>query len=515
MVILQFRPYLILISIFLLAGLLRFYDISNNPPGLYIDEIAIGNNAYSILKTGKDEYGINFPLFFKSYGDYKVPAYIYIVSGSMAFFGKNEFAIRFPSALAGTFSIIILYFILKELLKLDDKKSSDKKYKYLPILAAFLLTISPWHLQFSRGGFEVNFAVFLFLLASLLAVLYLRKKNFIFISTAYFFYILTIYTYDSYRALAPLVLTILTFLILWKIPKHRINVIMLGVLSFLLFFPIFQFSFTANGMARFSQTSAFVEYSASGILEKILIYPMVFIKNYFTYFSLDYLFNFGDGIGRHQIPGFGLLFSWQLPFIIIGLYKLFKEKKSYLTYFILGILLLSPVPGSFARPSPHTLRNLLSVVSFITLSSIGIIIFYDKIKIWKKPAMFLLSMIVIYYFLSYLHSYYVHYPNVNIYDWGQDNKQVVEESLKYSKKGYRIVIDERVSSMIYYFNFYAVENYTKPKVIFENWTKPKEWGTDPVLYIRPYYGIKSPDGLVENIILPNPNHDIRVQFYKL
>jgi len=400
------------------------------------------------------------------------------------------------------------------LLALDKNKLLDKRFKHLPILSAFLLAISPWHLQFSRGGFEVNLAVFFFLLASLLVVLYLKEKNFIYLSTGYLFYVLTIYTYDSYRILSPLVLIMLTLLIFWKMPKHRIKLILLGAFCLLLFFPILLFSLTANGMARFSQTSAFIEYPARNLLEKIKIYPMVFIKNYFSYFSSDYLFIFGDGIGRHQLPGFGLLFSWQLPFILAGLYSLIKEKKSYLTYFILGILVLSPIAGAFARPSPHTLRNLLSVVSFISLSSIGIIIILDKIKKWQKLVIPLLSIIVIYYFFFYLHFYYVHYPKTNIPDWGGGYKQVVEESSKYSKEGFKIVIDEKLNSITQYFKFYTVGNLPKLEIVSENWIKPKDWGTKPVLYIRPYYGIKSSDKLVENIVLPTPNHDIYVQFYK-
>ena len=505
---------IILISIFLLAGLLRFYNISNNPPGLYIDEVANGNDAYSILKTGKDQYGQSFPLFFRSLGDYKVPVYIYATSFSMAFLGKNEFAVRFPSALAGTLTVILIYFILEQLLALDKNKSLGKRLKYLPILAAFLLAISPWHLQFSRGGFEVTLAVFLFLLASLLVIFYLKKKNFLYLSLGYLLYMLTIYTYDSYRILSPLVLIILTLLIFWKIPKERIKLILLGAFCLLLYFPIFQFSLTPDGLERFSQTSAFVEYPTRSLLEKIKVYPVVFLKNYFSYFSSNYLFNFGDGIGRHQLPDFGLLFFWQLPFILAGLYALIKEKKSYLIYFILGILVLSPIPAAFARPSPHTLRNLLAVVSFISLSAIGIIIILDKIKTWRKTVIFLLSIIIIYYFLSYLHFYYVHYPNTNILDWGKGYKQVVEESSKYSKAGYKIVIDEKLASLTQYFKFYTLGNLPNPEVVPEGWYKPRKWDNQPVLYIRPYYGVKFPKSLVENIILPDPVHDISVQFYQ-
>jgi len=67
----------ILIFVFILAFLLRFYNLDKIPNGLYQDETAIGYNAYSILETGKDEYGKSLPLYFKSFGDQKLPVYIY------------------------------------------------------------------------------------------------------------------------------------------------------------------------------------------------------------------------------------------------------------------------------------------------------------------------------------------------------------------------------------------------------------------------------------------------------
>src|SRR5258708_39966526 len=88
------KTVIILFFIILAGGLLRFYNLASNPPGLYIDEVAIGLNSYDILTTGRDEYGTPWPLAFKSYGDYKMPGYIYMTAVSIVLFGKNEFAVR-------------------------------------------------------------------------------------------------------------------------------------------------------------------------------------------------------------------------------------------------------------------------------------------------------------------------------------------------------------------------------------------------------------------------------------
>src|SRR5579862_8510391 len=100
---------LILIIIIVFGFFIRFIDVSNDPPGLYSDEASIGYNAYKILTTGKDEYGVPHPLWFRSFGDYKLPIYIYSVSAAMSALGKTEFAVRIPSILSGTLTIFIFY----------------------------------------------------------------------------------------------------------------------------------------------------------------------------------------------------------------------------------------------------------------------------------------------------------------------------------------------------------------------------------------------------------------------
>ncbi|PIV02180.1 glycosyl transferase, partial [Candidatus Shapirobacteria bacterium CG03_land_8_20_14_0_80_40_19] len=62
------RAFLILII--LLSLFLRIYCLQEVPPSLNWDEISHGYNAYSILKTGKDEWGKTFPLIFQAYGDF-------------------------------------------------------------------------------------------------------------------------------------------------------------------------------------------------------------------------------------------------------------------------------------------------------------------------------------------------------------------------------------------------------------------------------------------------------------
>src|SRR3990167_6572162 len=148
----KFKSTLLLIII--LASLLRIWNLNNFPVGFNADEAAIGYNAYSLLQTGKDEYGSSFPLSFKSFGDYKPGMYFYFVIPFVATLGLNEWAVRLPSALLGIGTVVLIYFLAIEIFK-------DRS---VGILAALFLAISPWHIHFSRGGWETNAATFFFTL---------------------------------------------------------------------------------------------------------------------------------------------------------------------------------------------------------------------------------------------------------------------------------------------------------------------------------------------------------------
>src|SRR5260221_76493 len=90
------------IAILALTFFTRFYQVTSFPPSLYWEEMALGYDAYSVLKTGKDHLG-NTPsiIAFESYGDYKPALYFYLLIPSFAIFGLNEFAVCLPTILSG------------------------------------------------------------------------------------------------------------------------------------------------------------------------------------------------------------------------------------------------------------------------------------------------------------------------------------------------------------------------------------------------------------------------------
>src|SRR5512138_2320805 len=104
-------------TVVILAFLLRINRVTHDPPSLNWDETAIAYNAYSILKTGKDEWGVRFPIHFRSYGEYKLPVQIYASIPGIAIFGLNELGVRITPVIYGTLTALFLYFLGRKLSK--------------------------------------------------------------------------------------------------------------------------------------------------------------------------------------------------------------------------------------------------------------------------------------------------------------------------------------------------------------------------------------------------------------
>src|SRR3972149_9411406 len=188
--------FVLSLSVFL-AIATRLYKLGEAPAGLYLDEAAQGYNAYSILKTGKDEFGKSFPIVFRSFTDFKTPIYIYLIVPLIPIFGLTKFTVRFPSFLFSIFTLPILYLLLKEI-------TPKKNVFQLSLLTTFLLSISPWHILFGRTNFECNVALFFFLTGLYLFYLGLKKPGLLILSAVFF--ALAIPAYHAQRVVTPLMM---------------------------------------------------------------------------------------------------------------------------------------------------------------------------------------------------------------------------------------------------------------------------------------------------------------------
>lgn len=386
------KKYILPVTLFLIVLLgifLRFWKLGLAPAGLYLDEAGQGYSAYSILKTGKDEFGVPFPAAFRSFNDFKTPIYIYLIAPFIPIFGLNTFSIRFPSFFFSILTLPLLYFLIKRL----DPNPRSTIY-HLPSIATLLLAISPWHILFGRTNFECNVALFLLLFAYYLFHLALEKPPFLILSA--FFFAVALPAYHSQRILVPLVLLYLFIkhyqaLVSPKYLKFSLLSLLIGIIISI---PTIQIISTPGFLARVSTLSIF-----GGTSWGILEWPSL----YLSYFSPRYLFWLGDSGPRSSFPNLSVFYLWQLPFYLHGLYLLFNQKISpNLKQFIILFLLISPIPASLTRDPFSTIRALPLVIPITILCALSITNLWEKIRL--QILKYLITIAVLIYSLLKLYS---------------------------------------------------------------------------------------------------------------
>lgn len=428
----KYIPVTILIISIIIGVFFRFYKIGQSPAGFYVDEASMGYNAYSLLKTGKDEYGKFLPVMFRSFATFQSPVYTYLTVPFVAIFGLSPISVRLPSAIFGTLTIIVLYFLVRKLLDRGNKNS------ILPVISAAFLAVSPWHIMYCRTAYETNIALFFLVLGSLL-FFHSLKKPWLFLLTAVSFAI----SFDAYRAeilIVPLLVSTLTIHSLktlltdWK--YFYLPVLISLILGVSLVIPMILITRTPGFQTRtstlnifsFSLQSPWGYKNGNNLPEKLLNTPFIlsvkeFVSLYSSYLSPRYMFQLGDSGPRKPYPDMGTFPAWQAPLYFIGLYFLFKEKSlGHLKIFVISLLLISPIPAALTRDPYSTLRSLPLVISQIILISFGIVKLLELIKPALGKLKYLLVIFLIVYsslwmFISifYLNDYYrSHYWN---YGW--------------------------------------------------------------------------------------------------
>ncbi|HEX8931640.1 MAG TPA: glycosyltransferase family 39 protein, partial [Patescibacteria group bacterium] len=237
------KKWLVLFIIVLLAAFLRFYQLGTLAPSLTWDEVAWGYNAYSLGIDGKDEFGRFLPYdYLESFGDFKPPIYAYLDILPVKIWGLNEFAVRFPSALFGTLTVLITYFLVRAIfIKFGTKQSAY--IDYLALVATFILAVSPWHIMLSRAAFEANVATFLLVTGVWLFLEGVKRRPWCIILSAVSF-VLSIYTFNTSRIVAPfliLTLAVAYHKYLFKIKK---TVVIAGIVGLILSLPVIPFLFS-------------------------------------------------------------------------------------------------------------------------------------------------------------------------------------------------------------------------------------------------------------------------------
>lgn len=448
-----------IVSCLLLASLLRLYRLGEYPQSLYGDELAFAWNAYSISLTGADEYNIPHPLLFRSFDDYKLPIPVYLLVPFIRLFGLNSFSIRLPIAIAGIATVWITYFLIRQFLS-----------RKVALLGMFLMSISPWHIHLSRGYFESTLSL-MFTIAAVWLFLSSKGKFYQIVISGVLF-ICSIYTYFTPRIYIPFLvpfLTIISFLMLvnkWNISKKILIRNMLGMYFVILIasIPLISAMLTGNGMERFrnlsgSQQSYVIDRvmrdrrdSALPISIKILLHNKfsvtaeTVVNNYLEHWSIGFWYFAGDSSLRYFLGNMGLFYLWELPFVVIGTYLLYRNHKTA-TIILLGWLAIMPVPAALVG-KPFAVRSLSMLPVPFVFAAYGISDFIHRIgRKYASWAAIFISLVAMVSVSVVLLRYYFDYPVYAATWWGWENKTAIDYAFKYGDRYDQVFLSDFYTGM--------------------------------------------------------------------
>jgi len=422
--------------IFLLAvsTFVMLHKLGTVPSGLYVDEALSGYNAYSILKTGRDEYAKSFPIAFRFFGSYSPPLYVYLTAISVKLLGLNVFSTRFVSAVAGVVMTYVFYVSLK-IFKITKNKLST-------FFATFVFIVSPWNILLARSGHEVYLGFLLFSMSTLLLYRAISQQKWLLMGLL----LMSLSTYGAHteRFLAPLFLTFY-FLFFYKKLKLDKQKIKQG-LSLLLFSQLPNIYLLATP-AFFSKTKLFfqsviVVQSAKIYLPSFISYPLAFVREFFsqfvTYFSPRSLFLLGDPDFQRSAPEIGVFQSWLVIPYLVGVFLLWKERKNTWSKYLLLMLFATPFLTSITKDPFSSQRALPLLYPLSLVIGLGINYFFEKYN--KKGVSVVFFGLLVLFLISLWRSYFVLLPGERGEYWTHGYKDLANEI--YKRPNTKFIVDQ-------------------------------------------------------------------------
>jgi 4-amino-4-deoxy-L-arabinose transferase-like glycosyltransferase len=455
------KTTLILLLIIGFSLFLRIYKISVIPVSLFGDEMDVGYHAYSILKTGKDYQGNFMPIHFHSLAEWRTPLYLYAAVPTVKLFGITSLGVRLPAVIFGVLGIWGMYLLVNEIIK-NNK---------IALISSLILAISPWHLQYSRAGFEVTM-----LLTFLIFGLYFffrslanDGKN---LWLSVLFITLMPWVYSTSKLFSPLLILFLFVVYRKDIVHFNVKSLFASIVTGLVIgIPISYSTIFGGGAERAAYTSVFTDPTVTSEIgtlrlrdlmmrgdlilgsspsfsdrlfhNKISEWSRVIGRNYFQSFSSDFLFITGDPNLRHSPQGIGQFFKADAFILILGVILFFTNKLDLrLKVFILFWLIVGALPAELTRDGGnHATRLILILPPLVFLMSYGLVETYQRLNVkWRPVFLFLYSIILLTNIVFYFHNYYIHYPWDSERWWHYGFKESINEIKNVENNYDRVII---------------------------------------------------------------------------
>ncbi len=340
----RYSTTLALLFVLLAGAALYLHDRGRIPAGSFIDESSVGYNAFLISQSGRDEAGVAWPLYFRAFGEYKNPVYIYLLAAIYRVTGPSISVARMFSETAGLMAALLIGILAWRI--------SRRRSIAMVVMIATLLM--PWLFELSHVVVEVA-------LYPLLLALFLLRVHWLSERTKWSWpdalllaatLALLTYTYSIGRLLAPMLALGLLFF------RERVrwsSILRVWLLFAILLIPILIFHYRHPGALRY-------RFDVITYITPQMSYVEIaweFIKHYVANLNMWGMIVRGDP-DYFQIAalyGVGQLLAATFLLALVSLALFIRERRvdAWWRFVVYG-LAMSFVPSSFTKDHLHTLR---------------------------------------------------------------------------------------------------------------------------------------------------------------
>ncbi len=379
-----------------LVAVLRFAALSSSPPGLYQDEAAHGYNAWTIAHYGTDEFGTAWPIFLRSFGDWKPAMYAYTLAPLTWFLPLTPAVERLPAATSG---LLIAIFAGLAAWRI----SGSKPAALLTLLSA---GVEPWLAIESRAGWEpVQMVLGLMIACWCLASADKHRSGRWFLGAGMALGV-TVFAYASGRLFVALMTG--AVLLAWCSIKPRL------MRSLWVIPPVF---------AAYVGLVAWALQNPGALTARLQVLSVMYdnpplltaiaraMSNYVSYFGPPFLLTHGsDNLRLHTGYG-GMVLLVTLPALIAGVWHCLQHWREAMPRFTLLALVLAPVPAALtAEGTPHPARS-STMIPFLLL-----LVAYGWHRLWpelrqRRSLALALGFVAIVESVGYFNDLYTQFPS--------------------------------------------------------------------------------------------------------
>ncbi|MBU1032144.1 glycosyltransferase family 39 protein, partial [Patescibacteria group bacterium] len=354
---------------------------------------------------------------------------------------------RFPTALIATLTIPIFFLLFMEI---------SGSFK-ISLVATALLTISPWHIYYSRYVSDHLIAASLVVLGVLCFLRMLKTGRWFWSVGSAVFFVLSMYTYYAERLFVPLLLLLLFLLKRRELKAKFKQIILFLTVCIIIASPLIFSVFFGPDRARAQMTwlGNDVEFVRNVAVKPLSSIPFLDSDNlllfyfgarkYLNYFDPGFLFYSGLNMTTVGSYGLGVLYLFEIPFLILGIITLFKTKIASRGLIIIWIL-IGLIPASLTNNEQHPGRTFVILPMLILISAIGAIEFFRLVKNhfnrYLRNIIFasFLGLIVWNLIQAFL-IFSVHFPRQRGENFMEGTKETVEYALMNKNMYKEIVFD--------------------------------------------------------------------------